>query len=477
MSLSFFCKQRIVNKMIKMEKFKLDAFFLITMLILVTAVLTWVLPGGTYDRVEQDGRQVVVEGTYQTVDSDPQGVFDVLKSPIKGFEQTAEIIFFILIIGGFFSVLEKTGTIGIIIKNMALFFNSHETIKMFYIPVLMTLISLGGAILGLGEELIVLTPLIISISLVLGYDTIVGISISLVAAATGYSAGFLNPFNVGIAQGVAEIPLYSGIGYRLIVWIVFTGIAIFFTMRYAMKIQKNPELSLTAKMDKEKRKEIKILEKTDKVTLAHKLIMFAFGGALILLVWGIVKQGWYIQEIAALFLGLSFLTAVIYRMNPAETSSAFARGAASLVKISIFIAFARAIVIVAGDGKILDPILHGLVYVFSKFHPIVSSQFMFIAHSIISFFVVSSSGQAVLTIPILAPLSDLIGLSRQITVLAFQLGQGIIHIFIPTSPIVLAILGIGRVSLSDWFSWCWKLVLILTITAMLLLIPPYFMGW
>ncbi len=460
-----------------LEKFKVDAFFLISILIVMTAILTWVMPGGQYERVEQDGRQVVVEGSFTPIANEPQKLFDVLKSPIKGFAESSGIVFFILIIGGFFAILDKTGVVNILIKNLALFFSSHPTLKALYVPALLSIVSLGGAIIGLGEELVALIPLIIAISLVLGYDTIVAVAIALVGSAVGFSAGFLNPFNVGIAQGIAELPLYSGMGYRIFVWIVLTTIGIVFVTKYALKVQKNPKASLSYNIDLEKRKNLKISDKNEKMDFSHKLIVISFIGGLIILVFGVLKYGWYIEEIAALFLGLAVLTGILNKMNPLEISESFAKGAGSLIKVAIFIAFARAIVIVAQDGNIMDPILFGLAKFFSNFHPIVSSQFMYLSHNILTFFVVSSSGQAVLTMPILAPLSDLIGLSRQITILAYQLGQGIFHIFMPTSPLVLAILGIANVSLTTWFKWCWKLVLIIVIACMILLIPPYFMGW
>lgn len=460
-----------------LEKFRVDAFFIISILIVLTAILTWVMPGGQYERVEQDGRQIVVEGSFTPIPNEPQTLFDVLKAPVKGFADTANIIFFVLVIGGFFAILDKTGVVNVIIKNMALFFNSHRTLKTLFVPTIMLITSLGGAILGLGEELIVMIPLFVSISLILGYDSIVAAAITLLGAATGYASAFLNPFNVGIAQGIAELPLYSGIGYRFFVWVIFTLISIIFTTRYAIKVEKNPKTSLTYKTDLEKRKDLKVVDKKQKMDLNHKLIIVSFIGGLFLLVFGVIKYGWYINEISALFLGLAVLTAILNRMKPINISTAFADGAASLIKIAIFIAFARAIVIVANDGNILDPILNALASVFSRVHPLISAELMLLSHSFLSFFIGSSSGEAVLTIPILAPLSDLIGLSRQITILAYQLGHGIVQIFVPTSPIVLAILGLAGVSLSQWFKWCWKLVLILTITAMLLLIPPYFMGW
>lgn len=456
-----------------------NTYLLIFLLLVFIAALTWIIPGGEYERQEVNGRMVVVQNSFKYVENEPQGLVALFTSPLKGFVEAAMIIGFILIVGGAFNVLAATNAITAFITKLARAHKHSKTLQTFFIPVLLLMFSLGGATFGMNEEIIPFVLITVPICLALGYDSITGVAIPLVGAHIGFASAFLNPFNVGIAQGIADVPLFSGIGYRVICWGISTAVGVFFLLYYVRKLSKNPEISPMYAEDTEFRKSghiDNIYENQIELTGKHKLVLSTFVFSLIMLVVGVVKFNWYIEEIAAMFFVMGIATGIIGGLNSDKLIKAFIDGAKDLVGTALIVALARATLVISRDGQIIDTVLYGLAPFIESSSPIFASQKMFIVQAIINFFVHSGSGQAALTMPIMAPLADLAGVSRQTAILAFQFGE-YTNIIIPTSAVTMGALAMAKVPWQKWAKWVLPLQIILMLLGLLLLIPPNLMGW
>ncbi|MBN2415560.1 putative basic amino acid antiporter YfcC [bacterium] len=447
------------------------AFPLIFIIMTITAMLTWVIPGGRYERtVNQDGREIVVDDTFQLVDRDPQGVFALLQAPIKGIVQTARIIAFILLIGGVFGIIDKTKVITASILRAA---HRLEERAYLVVPAGMLLFSVFGAVFGMSEEVIPFVLIFIPLALSLGYDSIVGISIPFLGAGLGFAGAMLNPFTIGIAQGIAELPIFSGIGYRCAVWGVVTGAGILMVMRYAAGIKKAPEKSPVYEQDTQRRERLRE-EEAEQVQFGtgHRLIIGVFFLTIAMTIIGVMRYHWYIDEIAALFLGMGLVSGCIARLSLDEIAGSFIAGARDLVGAALIVGFARGILVIASDGMIIDTVMHALSATISRLHPVFGAQVMFIIQSVLNFFIPSGSGKAALTMPIMTPLADLTGITRQTAVLAYQLGDGLTNMIVPTSGVTMGVLGMAKIEWSVWAKWLYPLVLVLTLIGLVLMVPP-----
>ena len=483
-----------------LSKIKLNTFAIILAIVGVVAVMTWIVPSGAYDKMEVDGRQIVVAGTYHSVPANPQGLFDVLKAPVQGFSNTAEVIVFLLFIGGVLSVVEKTGAIAAGIQAASAFFQRRPNLRFLFIPLGIITFSLCGATFGMCEEALIFIPIFIPLALSLGYDSALGTAIPFIGAGVGFAAAFTNPFTVGIAQGIAQVPLYSGLGYRLIIWAICTCVVITWLSFYARKIRKNPQASLTYEFDIEKRKELKLNKEETHITRRQKWVLLAFGLGMVGLIIGVLKpqvcsfikgmwgidlmqmlhleaSGWYITEIAALFLGVGFLCGILGRMKMSQFNDAFFDGVRGMAEIAVLLCFAQAIVIIANNGHILDTMLNWMSSGIKHLHPVCASWAAMMLQTVIDFFIPSGSGKAVLTMPILAPLADLIGITRQTMVLAFQLGGSWLNMVIPTDPVTIAAIGFARIAYGKWLKWMLPLLLLMYVLSFIFLVPPYLMKW
>jgi len=452
---------------------------LIYAMVILTVVATWIVPGGQYQRAEKDGRTVPVAGTFAQTDRHPQGLGALFVSPVKGFIEAAAIIAVVFAVGGAFAVIQKTGAIMAFIHNLALRFGRSKALRTLLIPVIMTIFSLGGAVFGMCEETMPFVLIFIPLALSLGYDSIVGVALPFVGAAAGFAGAFFNPFTVGIAQGIAGLPVYSGMGYRIIIWAAGTAIAIAVVMRYAARVHKNPRLSPVYDDDRERREKLRLdLPRAEKVELtgAHRRVLSLFLAGMALLVFGILKYRWYINEMAGLFLALGMLSGVVGRLKGEDIARSFVDGAKDMVNAALIIGCARAILVVATDGKILDTTLHYMSQAIASFHPVLSAQMMFISQCIINFFVHSGTAQAALTMPIMAPLGELVGITRQTSVFAFQLAE-YINPILPTSGVTMGILGLAQLRWEKWAKWLLPLVVIWVIFGLITLIPPVLMHW
>jgi uncharacterized ion transporter superfamily protein YfcC len=459
-----------------------NTFVLIFGLLALIALLTWFVPGGKYESHVVGGRTLIDPASFHTIASQPQGFVALMMAPIKGFVEAALIIGFVLIVGGAFAVLQKTAAIDALITNIAAAHTRSKLVRATLIPLFVMMFSLGGATFGMNEEAIPFVMIFIPLALALGYDSIVGVSIPFVGSQIGFGAAFLNPFNVGIAQGIANVPMFSGIEYRLVVWVATNIVTIAFLLWYADRVKRFPEKSPTYALDQEKREALRLKANAPEasnsaaMTTTHKIVLWMFLATLVTMIVGVVRYQWFIEEIAALFLVMAIVVGIVARMGADEFITAFMHGAKDLVSTAMVIALARGTMILARDAHIIDTILHSLMPLVQSSNPIFAAQKMYVIQSVINFFIHSGSGQAALTMPIMAPLADLVGVSRQTAILAFQLGELSTPMF-PTSGITVGVLALANIPWERWARWILPLQVILALLALLLLIPPCLMNW
>ncbi|VXC33534.1 Uncharacterized membrane protein YfcC, ion transporter superfamily [Massilia sp. 9I] len=455
-----------------------NTFVLLFAILALIALATWFVPGGKYETHLVDGRQLVDPASFHYVASNPQGPVALLKAPIKGFVEAAQIIGFVLFVGGAFAVLQRTEAIDTAIRSIARAHTRSALVRKLLIPVFVTLFSLGGATFGMNEEVIPFILIFVPLALALGYDTVTGVSIPFLGSQVGFGAAFLNPFNVGIAQGIAGVPVFSGMGYRLIVWASATLVTVLFLMWYAARVKHNPALSPTYVLDQSKRQDMPAVavHEHERMTRRHAAVLAIFALTLSAMVVGVVRYEWFIDEIAALFLAMAIVVGLVGRLGADDWVASFMQGVKDLAPTALVIAIARATMVIARDAHIIDTMLHELMPLVQSSHPVFAAQKMYLIQSVINFFIHSGSGQAALTMPIMAPLADLVGVSRQTAVLAFQLGE-LSTPMIPTSGITVGVLALARIPWLTWAKWMIPLQLIYLVLSLLLLVPPCLMGW
>ena len=465
----------------KRKSFKLPhTLVLIYWLVIFVYLLALILPSGEFQRTEKtvqgQARVMTVPGTYQQVEKKWLGPEWLLIAPIRGFEDASLIIILIFIFGGTFGILTKSGAIDAGIHRLAAFFGRKPGLRVMVIPVLMLIFSLAGSVYGMAEESIPFVLIFIPFALSLGYDSIVGVAIPFLGSAVGFAAAFFNPFTVGIAQGLAELPLYSGLGYRLILWLIMTAVAIGFVMIYAEKIRKNPSLSPVYELDRERLVQQDNSTREPEWGTTGKMIIATLFAGIGLLIYGILAGGWYMEEIAAVFLGIGLVAGLVARMKPSAIALNFLDGAKDMMNVSLIIACGRAILIILREAAVLDTMLQGAANVIAGVPSVLTAQVIFLVQAVINFFVHSGTAQAALTMPIIAPLSDLVGLTRQTSVLAFQLCE-VINPVLPTSAVTMGVLGVAKIPWEKWAKWFLPLMLILSALSLLALIPPVLIKW
>lgn len=451
-------------------RFSLNTLAMIYGVVLLVAAATWVVDGGSYARELKNGRTMVVPGSFAPVESEPQGIGAVLVAPVKGFIQAAQIIAFLFVIGGAFMIIQDTGAVTVAVRSLAEMYARKPQRQKYFIPVTMTLFSVAGAVFGMAESGMPFVLIFIPLALSLGYDSITGTSIPFLGAAAGFAGAILNPFTVGIAQSISELPLYSGLQYRLVIWFISTGSMIAFVQWHANRVRRDPTLSPVYELDQSRRAELHLQNHGPaEFTRPHRLVLLLFGAAMLFLVYGVLAFGWFINEIAALFLGTGIACGLAGRLSLGRMTDSFKRGAQGMIGVALIIGCARGILVVANDGRILDTMLHGMAGLIEGVHPIIATQAMFVTQCVINFFVHSGSGQAALTMPIMAPLADAVGITRQTAVLAFQFGEGWINPILPTSGVTMGVLGMAQIPWEKWFRWMLPLQLYFFVVALVLL--------
>ncbi len=399
-------------------------------MIIVVALLTYVIPAGQYQKIElETGRMVVDPNSYAQVDSNPAKVFDVLKAFPKGLAAAQSIVFFIFIVGGSFNIVNKTGAIEAGISKIAVSLKGMEGLM---IPIFIIVFSIGGATIGMAEEAIVFVPIGIALARALGYDAIVGMAIVALGAAAGFTAGVINPFTVGVAQGIAEIPLFSGIVLRLVILVCTWVLVITYVYKYAKKVKSDPTKSLVYDLEQEEKHNAIDLSNIKKMTTNDVLVLLVFAAGMGVLVYGVFQYGWYITEIAAIFLAIGILSGIVAKMTLDDIAKNFIAGAKDIAMGALVVGLARGLLVIMEGSLIIDTVVYGLASAINGLPKAVSAVGMLVVQSFINFFIPSGSGQAATTMPIMAPLSDVIGVTRQTAVLAYQFGDGISNSIIPT---------------------------------------------
>lgn len=459
-----------------MKKIKIPhTYALLFFIIILATAMTYIVPAGAFDRAEDPdtGRIFVVADSFHEVEKSPVTPFGLFKAIPKGMEKSGYIIFFVLMIGGSFGILQKTGAIDAGIAGVV---RKMEGKERLVIPVTMFIFSLAGAMLGSAEEMLPFYPIVISLALALGFDTITGTAMVLLGAGAGFAGAFLNPFTIGIAQGIAGLPLFSGIGFRLLAYVIILGITITYVMRYAGKIQKNPESSLTYKEDKAYHKEFTI-DDMPEFTTKHKMVLVVLVIGLAILAFGVVKLGFYVTELTAMFLIIGVLAGILGGLSINNIAEAFVDGAKDLVYGALVIGLATSIMVVMEEGNIMDTIIYSMANIVKGLPPALSGIGMFVVQSLMNLFVPSGSGQAAVSMPIMAPMADVVGITRQTSVLAFQFGDGFSNVISPTSGYFMAALAIGGIKWDKWAKWMLPLFVVWTVIGATLVAVSVIMGY
>jgi len=446
----------------------INTYVLLSCIIIVIAILTYVIPAGQFDRVEDvnTGRMLADPSSFHYIEQNPASIFNVFKAIPQGMVDSAKIIFFIFIISGAIQIVNATGAINSGLLKLTKKFEGRENLL---IPIFMIFFSFTGAFLGFCEENIVFIPIAVSVARYLGYDSIVGICISYLSAEVGFFAGMMNPFNVGIAQGIAGLPMFSGIGFRFFIWAVFMLVTACYVMNYAAKIKKNPELSLVADIEHDEEKFVDLSKIEVNFTLGHKLIFVVFAIAIFAIMYGAFKLGWYVEDIAAVFLMVGLVSGIIGRLSFTQIAEEFVIGAKSIAFGALMVGFAKAIFLIMSNSMILDTIINSSVGLLGLIPPSFAIMGLFVIQWFINIPITSSTGLAAIAMPILIPIADMLKINRQVTVVAFQLGDGINGSILPTSGVLLAVCSVAGVPYDRWFKFMWKLTLIFTVMACIVL--------
>ncbi|MDL2262764.1 AbgT family transporter [Bacteroidales bacterium OttesenSCG-928-I21] len=520
-------------------------YVIVFSIVVVAAMLTWFIPAGEFDRTVktmEDGRErtVIVDNSFHNVDPEPQ-TWQIFTSIFDGFVAQSHIIVFILLIGGAFWILNasKALDVGILAflkatksleRNKFLKKIGVENIVMILI---MTLFSLFGAIFGMSEETIAFVIILVPLAISMGYDSITGVCLVYVAAHLGFAGAILNPFTIGIAQGLSDLPVFSGWEYRIFCWVIINFVGFGFILLYARKIKKNPKKSLTYNIDEYWRRnqinnEEKLKYYTPKsawlsfILVSIVLILFSIAHpnstlkvgnsqfnfyaipvatslfviisfftlrksvhfyilnllafTIVFLIIGVMGYDWYVMEIGGLFFGMGLASGVAMNKSANEITKLFIEGAKDIFSAAFIVGIAGGIIIILTDGKIVDTIMYGLSKSMQSFSKEGSLGIMYSIQTFLNIIIPSGSAKAALTMPIMAPFSDLIEISRQSTVLAFQFGDGFTNMITPTSGVLIGCLGIAKIPYNIWFKFVWKLILLLVALGFLLLLPSLYLN-
>lgn len=468
--------EKDIKKQEKKKVFKMpSALVLLVFIILLAAIASYLVPAGVFDRVEDPatGRLVVDATTYHHTDQNPIGFFELFLAIPAGMQQSASIIFFLLIIGGAFRIMQATGAIdvgmGTVVKKMA----GKETLL---IPVVMFIFSLGGAFIANAEEVLAFMPLMVSICIAMGFDSITGTAILLLGAGAGFASGITNAFTVGVAQGIAGLPLFSGMGLRVAAYFALTSVTIIYVYLYAKKIKKDPSLSSMHEQDKHLSFNID-LDNLPVFTTRHKLVLLTFLLGVVALVFGVIKFGFYIDELAAIFLIVGLVAGYAGGLKGDQIAEEFVKGCGDLLFAGVIIGFSRATTVILTNANVMDTIINGMAGVLKVFPTTVSAVGMFVVQDIFNIIVPSGSGQAAITMPIMAPLADVIGLTRQTAVLAYQFGDAFTNVLTPTSGYFMAAIAMSNISWNKWAKWFLPLFGIWCLIAAIFLIVAVQIGY
>ena len=437
----------------KKRKFKLPHILvLLTGIIIICAILTWILPAGEFDRqANAAGTEVVVPGTYHTVDASPVGPFETLKSIYNGMLNGGGVIFFVFIAYASIGLIISTGAFNGLVAGLLKVLKGKA--RAVIIPIFILVLGCVSSTIGVFEEAFPFIPIFVGIAIAMGYDALVGLGIVALGVGLGYSGAVMNPFTVGMAQDIAGLPQMSGIGFRIICHVVMIIVASILLIRYALKVQADPTKSYVYGDDFSHMEMDPQDIEHHSFGIREKAVLAVLALGVVVIVWGVKTKGWYFEDLSAVFLLMGIISSFIMGWGPDTIAQKMAASFTDIAVACMIIGFSRGILVVLQSGHIIDTIVYGISIPLGKFPAWIASELMLVVQTLLNFLIPSGSGQAVTSMPIMAPLADLIGVSRQVSVLAFQFGDGLSNIIWPTAmaPIMC---GIAGIKIEKW----WKLI-------------------
>ncbi len=434
-------------------------FVILVAIIIIAAIATYLIPAGEFTRFKDaaTGKTLVEAGSYHRIASNPLNPLLIPSAIYTGIVKSASTITFMLIIGGAFEVITSTGALTALCKKLSKTFSKH---KYAVIPVFLTLFSIFGFTMGMSSEVMIFVPIGITLALFLGLDKVTGTAMIALGAAVGFTAGILNPFNVGVAQDIAELPLFSGMAYRIVILVILLAATSAYIIIYAKKVAANPEKSVIYGIQEDT--EYTFEDVSDSISKSQIAVLVIMAAGFGILIYGLSKKGWYFEEMSGLFIFMGIACGLVSGYGPSRIAKEFGNGAKGIVVGCLIIGIARTVEVILSDAKILDTIVYGIVNIVNVMPGSIKAVGMFICQSLINCVIVSGTGQAAVTMPLMVPVSDLVGISRQTAVLAFQLGDGFSNSVLPMSSSLMGYLAVSKIPYSKWLKFMMPLFLIWT---------------
>ena len=433
-------------------------FVILVAIIIIAAIATYLIPAGEFTRFKDaaTGKTLVEAGSYHRIAS----------------VKSASTITFMLIIGGAFEVITSTGALTALCKKLSKTFSKH---KYAVIPVFLTLFSIFGFTMGMSSEVMIFVPIGITLALFLGLDKVTGTAMIALGAAVGFTAGILNPFNVGVAQDIAELQLFSGMAYRIVILVILLAATSAYIIIYAKKVAANPEKSVIYGIQEDT--EYTFEDVSDSISKSQIAVLVIMAAGFGILIYGLSKKGWYFEEMSGLFIFMGIACGLVSGYGPSRIAKEFGNGAKGIVVGCLIIGIARTVEVILSDAKILDTIVYGIVNIVNVMPGSIKAVGMFICQSLINCVIVSGTGQAAVTMPLMVPVSDLVGISRQTAVLAFQLGDGFSNSVLPMSSSLMGYLAVSKIPYSKWLKFMMPLFLIWTALGCLFMLGALIIGY
>lgn len=450
-------------------------YFLLVMIIAVCAIATWIVPAGEFEKeLNEVGKTVIVPGTYQQIESNPVGPFKMITSIYSGMIDAASIVFFVFISYASIGLIIESGAFSGLISKMLKILKGKS--RVIIIPIFILLIGSASSTIGVFEEIFPFIPIFVGISIAMGYDAIVGLAIVALGAGLGYSGATINPFTVGMAQAIAGVQPLSGIGFRIFSHLVLIAVASVYVIKYALKVQADPTTSLVYGDDFSHISMQQEDVDEQNFGIREKMVLLTLLLGIVVIVYGTKVYGWYLQELSGVFLIMGIISSIFMGWSPNVIAKKFEKSFSDIAMAALMIGLARGILVVLKDGKIINTIVYSMSIPLSELPRWLAGEAMLVVQTILNFLIPSGSGQAVTSMPIMAPLSDLLDIPRQIAVLAFQFGDGLSNILWPTA-LTPVICGIAGVKIEKWWKWYIPLFVILLGTQFLLIALAVGIGW
>ena len=449
-------------------------FVILVAIIIIAAIATYLIPAGEFTRFKDaaTGKTLVEAGSYHRIASNPLNPLLIPSAIYTGIVKSASTITFMLIIGGAFEVIISTGALTALCKKLSKTFSKH---KYAVIPVFLTLFSIFGFTMGMSSEVMIFVPIGITLALFLGLDKVTGTAMIALGAAVGFTAGILNPFNVGVAQDIAELPLFSGMAYRIVILVILLAATSAYIIIYAKKVAANPEKSVIYGIQEDT--EYTFEDVSDSISKSQIAVLVIMAAGFGILIYGLSKKGWYFEEMSGLFIFMGIACGLVSGYGPSRIAKEFGNGAKGIVVGCLIIGIARTVEVILSDAKILDTIVYGIVNIVNVMPGSIKAVGMFICQSLINCVIVSGTGQAAVTMPLMVPVSDLVGISRQTAVLAFQLGDGFSNSVLPMSSSLMGYLAVSKIPYSKWLKFMMPLFLIWTALGCLFMLGALIIGY